>query len=209
MSLWALVPLKTLGRGKTRLIPELPARSRQQLVETMLARVMGALSASKLVDHIAIVGTNPLHCPPGVLHLQDPGKGLNEALTMSSRQLQATGAEELLVMHADLPLVCTADIDDLIRSGRRGGLALASDRHGHGTNAIYMSQPDILPFSFGHYSLRRHVASAEAAGLTPVLSRAPGLLLDIDTAEDLSMLASMVMPVEPRVSTTRRSLSHG
>ncbi|MDX1464960.1 MAG: 2-phospho-L-lactate guanylyltransferase [Halomonas sp.] len=209
MSLWALVPLKTLGQGKTRLMPELPALGRQRLVETMLDRVMGALAGSERVEHIAIVGCDPDQCPPDVLHLQDVGHGLNPALTMASQQLHAAGADELLVMHADLPLVRSEEIDAFILAGRRRGLALASDRHGQGTNAIFLSQPGTFPFRFGRHSLMRHMAAAEASGLRPALSQAPGLLFDVDTAQDLSMLASMQMTVGASISTTCRSLSHG
>lgn len=196
MSCWALVPLKTPGLGKTRLSPGLGSLERRQLVETMLARVLEALADSHLVDQIAIVGMDPELCPSGVLHLPDAGTGLNGALTVASQQAQRAGAHEILVLHADLPLVLAEEIDDFIRSGRRQCMALASDRHGQGTNAIFLSQPADFAFSFGPNSLARHQALAAARDQQPALSQAPGLMFDIDTAQDLQVLAEQALPLD-------------
>jgi 2-phospho-L-lactate/phosphoenolpyruvate guanylyltransferase len=205
---WALVPVKTPGLGKTRLSPRLGSLERRQLVETMLARVLGALADSHLVDQIAIVGIAPELCPPGVLHLPDAGTGLNGALTVASQQAQRSGACEILVLHADLPLVLGEEIDDFIRSGRRQCMALASDHHGQGTNAIFLSQPADFAFSFGPHSLARHQALAAARGLQPVLSQAPGLMLDIDTAQDLELLAEKAPLLDMSTSIPCWNLPH-
>lgn len=208
MSCWALVPLKKPGLGKTRLSPGLDSLGRRQLVEAMLARVLAALTDSRLVDQVAIVGTDPELCPPRVLHLPDAGNGLNGALTVASQQARLAGAHEILVLHADLPLVLGEEIDQFILSGRRQRMALASDRHGQGTNAIFLSQPDGFAFSFGPYSLARHQALAAARNLQPALSQAPGLMFDIDTAQDLAELAERLLPLDMTKPIPCWSLSH-
>lgn len=208
MSCWALVPLKTPGVGKTRLSPGLDSHGRRQLVENMLARVLHALAHSRLVDQVAIVGMDPALCPPGTVHLPDAGNGLNAALAVASQQAQQAGAREVLVLHADLPLVLSEEIDDFILAGRRQRMALASDRHGQGTNALFLGQPAGFAFSFGPHSLARHLALAAAGDLQPALSRAPGLMFDIDTAEDLQALAAQARPQDLPQSIPRWSLSH-
>lgn len=208
MSCWALIPLKTPGLGKTRLSARLSGPDRKQLVETMLAGVLDALTASRYVDHIAIVGMNPQWCPLGVKHIADPGYGLNAALTYGRQQLQTAGARELLVMHADLPLVESSEIDEFILSGRRQQIALASDHHGHGTNALYLRQPEHFTFSFGRQSLARHLAQAEALNLKPARSQARGLLFDLDTVQDLNCLQSLTLPIGRPHSSAHWSLSH-
>lgn len=208
MSCWALIPLKTPGRGKTRLSARLSESDRKQLVETMLAGVLDALAASRHVDNIAIVGMSPQYCPPGVIHITDPGHGLNAALTYGRQQLQAAGVSELLVLHADLPLVASSDIDEFILCGRRQHIALASDHHGHGTNAIYLRQPENFAFSFGRHSLARHLAQAEARNLMPALSQARGLMFDLDTVQDLNCLQTVTLPIGHSQPSAHWSLSH-
>ena len=188
MTCVALIPLKTLGLGKTRLSPDLCSGHRKQLVEAMLGTVINALTASTLVDRIAIVGMDPLQCPTDVLHLVDPGQGLNSALTFGRQQLQQLGSDELLIIHADLPLASAAEIDDFIRAGRLHGMALASDRHGTGTNALFMVPNPNFRFCFGEHSLTRHLEQAAACGLRPALNQARGLMIDIDTPQDLNLL---------------------
>ncbi len=188
MTCAALIPLKTLGLGKSRLSPDLCSGHRKQLVETMLGAVINALTTSTLVDRIAIVGMDPLQCPPRVLHLVDPGLGLNSALTYGRQHLQQLGTNELLIIHADLPLVSSTEIDNFIRAGRLHGMALASDRHGTGTNALFMAPDPDFRFCFGEHSLVRHLEQAAACGLRPALNQSRGLMIDIDTPQDLNLL---------------------
>lgn len=188
MTCAALIPLKTLGLGKTRLSPGLSSGHRKQLVETMLGAVIKALIESTQVDQIAIVGMDPLHCPASVLHLADPGQGLNAALTFGSHQLRQFGADELLIIHADLPLVTGRDVDAFISAGRQCGIALAGDRHGSGTNALFLEASSSFRFCFGENSLIQHLQQADICGLSPALSQSPGLMIDIDTPQDLSLL---------------------
>lgn len=205
---WALIPLKTPGLGKTRLSARLSSDDRKHLVETMLSGVIDALIASRLVDHIAIVSMNADHCPPGVLHINDPGSDLNGALTHANQQLQMIGARELLVLHADLPLIDSNDIDTFINAGRQQHIALASDHHGTGTNAIYLRQPNNFTFSFGHDSLARHLSQAEERGLKPAFSQAWGLQFDLDTEQDLHCLNTINLPHSRPQSPAHWSLSH-
>ena len=205
---WALIPLKTPGLGKTRLSGRLSSEDRKQLVETMLSGVIDALTASRLVDNIAIVSMSAEHCPAGVLHISDPGKDLNGALTYASQQLQMIGARELLVIHADLPLIDSNDIDSFINAGRQQQIALASDHHGMGTNAIYLRQPENFTFSFGYGSLARHLSQAEERGLKPAFSQARGLQFDLDTEQDLHCLNTINLPHNRPQSPAHWSLSH-
>lgn len=103
MTCWALVPLKMPGQGKTRLRSVLSPSLRKSLVISMFEHVVAALSDSDSIDCIAIVGSTPPQCSADVFLLDDPGRGLNAALSTASVELRTRGAEELLVIHADLP----------------------------------------------------------------------------------------------------------
>lgn len=188
MSCWALIALKSFACGKSRLAQVLSPQAREALSRTMFEHVVQALQASREVDGIAIVTQQTTAVPAAALALDDPGGGLNAALASGAKQLAALGAQELLVLHADLPLLASDEIDDFIVSSRRSGLGLASDRIGHGTNAVFVAPPLALDFCFGRYSFARHCSQARERGWQPFIARSPGFAFDIDEPADLTAL---------------------
>jgi 2-phospho-L-lactate/phosphoenolpyruvate guanylyltransferase len=55
---------------------------------------------------------------------------------------------------------------------------------------LLMTPPDALFPSFGPGSCRRHLANAQAAGIHAEVVKVPSLALDIDTPDDLDVLAA-------------------
>lgn len=193
MSCWVLIPLKNTCAGKSRLVPSFSALQRQHLINHMLKRVLTAARRCELVDGIALVGRE---LPPqaGLLCLSDAGNGLNPALEDARATLRQRGASELVVVHADLPQLRSADLAALIVAGRQHQLAMASDRHVQGTNALYLSTRLPFAFQFGAGSLQRHQVAARQLQITPALLRRPGLAVDIDTIDDLRHLEAVANP---------------
>ena len=185
MSCWALVAVKTGPGRKARLAGRLSLPQREKLADTMLEDVLAALRGSGAVAGIAVVTTEPGRVDPQVLALEDPGTGLNDALSSAARQLQQRGVTELLVLHADLPFVTATEIDQFIAVGRATDVALAPDRHGTGTNALFARLPSSLPFCFGADSYARHGAAARRLAMTTQTVRLPGLETDVDEPTDL------------------------
>jgi len=198
MSCWAVVPLKARRFGKTRLSGMLDEAARAGLVQTMFDTVLSALSNADEIERIAIVSSEPERVPSGVLALPDAGHGLNPALSAAAEMLRHHGARSLLVIHADLPLVQASDIDRFVRAGRRQGMALAADRHGTGTNALFLADGLDFAFRFGTNSLSRHLAEARLRRITPALPALNGLAIDIDTPADLACLwPAATAPITP------------
>jgi 2-phospho-L-lactate guanylyltransferase len=67
-----------------------------------------------------------------------------------------------------------------------GGVAIAPDRAGRGTNGLALRPPDAIGFRFGAGSFAAHRADAEAAGVPLVEVHRPGLEFDLDTPADLA-----------------------
>ncbi len=147
----------------------------------------------------------------GVLREPAPG-GHNAALAHAAREAGRAGAPGLLALSIDLPWLARADLQAILDpEGARDGEApgegeetnaiieaperetggeraarvhIAPDRHGLGTNALYLEPPEIIAPRFGPGSFARHRDAALAAGaLLRVVDR-PGLRFDIDTPED-------------------------
>ena len=184
MSCWSLTAVKPRGLGKSRLAAELAQDQRDALIGSMLAHVLAALRATPEVDHVAIVSSEADE-PRGIVRFSDRGGGLNCALTDAARQAAARGATRLAIVHADLPRVRPEEIAALIEGAKSGGVAIAPDHRGTGTNALCLPLPLSMELRFGPGSLKRHLAAATAQGLTPAIVRLPGLAFDLDELEDL------------------------
>ncbi len=198
MSCWAVVAVKLPAAGKGRLADVLSAEQRQQLVRRMFRHVVDALRAAHSIAGIAVVTPEPQGiaallgsssagaCP--LLLIADPNQGLNGAFAHAARQLVAHGASELLVLHADLPLLQGAEIDALVHAGRQAGFVIAPDKLGLGTNGLFLRLPTAFEFQFGLGSCALHGAEAERLGWSPIRLRLAGFEFDVDEPEDLLRL---------------------
>lgn len=160
----------------------------------MLAGVIEALRKSSRIDHVAFVSAERDTIPAEFPVLPDEDKGLNAALDDARRSLMEMGADELLVLPADLPSVAATDIDFVVESGRQSGFALVADAAGRGTNALFLRGRAPFRFRFGADSCAAHLEEARRAGCTPTVVDCPGLSFDVDEPEDLDRLLAAAQP---------------
>ena len=83
---------------------------------------------------------------------------------------------------------------------------IVPDRHGVGTNALLLSPPDAIEPSFGPGSCDRHAQAARAAGVACAVERVPTLALDVDTGQDLYVLAATLEARRGQAPSTRGAL---
>ena len=184
----ALIAIKQRVRCKTRLSETLAPAARLQLVRSMLATVISAARAAQTVRQIVVVSPERDAVPADVPVIVDTGEDLNSALTEAHRVLLEFGCREVVILPADLPTITAAEIDALVRAGRRGGFAIAPDAAGVGTNALCLVSAHPFRFQFGLDSQRLHLHEAERTGLSPQVVRLPGLEFDVDSPRDLARL---------------------
>ena len=179
MSWTAIVPFKPAGERKTRLAEVLSADERDSLAEQLFAHVLTVLGAAPRIASVLVLSRlRPSHWTGP--WRADTGLGLNPELQAA----RAAIAGPVMVLHSDLPLLAAHDLDKLIDSAERAGLAIAPDRHGSGTNAIAIADGRRFAFSFGADSYRLHRRQIDHGWrMVP----APGLAIDIDTPEDLDL----------------------
>jgi 2-phospho-L-lactate guanylyltransferase len=183
---WVIIPVKPPGEGKLRLAGFLDADARTRLAGAMLDQVLDAVSAARFVDRICILGPSRHGQSTAIPLLSEPGGGLNAALTSALAQAQAGGASRVVFIAADLPRLTPRDVEALA-GAPAGTVAIASDRHGTGTNAIALPLPQALGFTFayGPDSFAAHDAEAFRLGLDIAVIGSPGLARDVDVPEDL------------------------
>ncbi len=191
MTCWCVIPLRASPESKSRLAGVLDAPARAALVDAMLARVLDAALGARNVSRVCIVGAARAALPRDVRVLAEPpGGGLNAA---AAAALAQAAAGRVIVIHADLPLVTTQDVE-LLAAAPDGTIAIAPDRHGTGTNAISLPLPEAKAFSFafGPDSFARHKAEAERVGLKLEEIHSQGLARDVDEPDDLADATDLI-----------------
>lgn len=174
----AIVPLKDRRHRKTRLSGQFNSCQRALLSDDLAMHVTETLARQANIDQVLMLSPCPVVFGTG--WIADEGRGLNAELMAARNSL---AGRNILVLHADLPLLCGSDIAALIAAAQNG-VAIAPDRHGSGTNALAISADAPLNFSFGCNSLILHMASA---GSKVQLVQRAGLALDIDHGGDVSL----------------------
>lgn len=187
-SIWALIPVKARGAGKTRLAPALCPDERAALVEEMLAHVAGV--AGEVVGRTVLLGpAREELARAGVEAIADPGGGLNAALGHALGEIaaRADAPARVIVLAADLPALAAGELARLAALPA-AAVGLAPDRHGTGTNALSLPLPEVAGwrFHYGTGSADRHRDMAQMLGLNAVTITAPGLAKDIDEPADLA-----------------------
>ena len=184
MSTCAVVPVRDLRLGKTRLASALDPAGRETLLRTMLGRVLDALRGSGTIDEIVVVTSDPGLGVDGATVLRDEGVGLNAAVAHGLRYA-AGGHGRAVVVAADVPHVTAAEIERLLRALDASAVVVVPDARREGTNALGLRLPPAIEPRFGEDSCRRHVQAAVAAGIEPTVLPLAGLGRDVDVPEDL------------------------
>jgi 2-phospho-L-lactate guanylyltransferase len=194
MDCWAIIPVKPLGAGKSRLAAVLGAEQRAALNKHLFGRVLQATLGVFRPERIAIVTADTLLLPltrgQGLHGLQDPGGGLNAALSLACRYAGDRGARAVLVLPSDLPQVTADDVKALVAVlGPEPGCVIAPDQQEQGTNALALAPPESGFFRFGLDSFQAHLEAAKARGMKLRILRRPGLAHDLDTPEEYRRFA--------------------
>jgi 2-phospho-L-lactate guanylyltransferase len=211
MTTIAILPLKTLDRAKQRLATELDASPRRSLVEAMFSDALIALRRATTIDSVIVVTPDHVAQRIGAGYggevIEDADAGHNEAARRGIEHALTRGADRVLLVPGDCPLLDPDEIDALVgRRVRSRSVLVVPDRHGTGTNALLITPPDAFTPSFGEGSHDRHLEQARAEGLTAESVPVPSLGLDVDTPEDLAALSDALERSRGGAALTRGML---
>jgi 2-phospho-L-lactate/phosphoenolpyruvate guanylyltransferase len=202
----ALIPMKELKGAKMRLADVLDREERGELALAMLTDVINACIDSACFEIVAVIsGDSEVHWHArelGAKPLAEPKtlSGLNAGLTFGQRYLgRRMAASELVILPADIPLVCAEDVRAVVDALGDGGARVAIVRaRDNGTNALAMRPPEAVPTRFGRNSADAHVEEARAAGIETIELDIDRLRFDVDAAEDVEAMASMAVGAATR-----------
>lgn len=188
-----VIPIRSLRNGKTRLAPVLGPDARASLLRAAAARVVDAAVASGLAEEVLVVSPDAEVLSwaaargAGVVPLAQPAHhpGLNGAIEAGREWALARGADAILSLFGDLPLLAAGDLAALAANPE--AVVLGADRRGEGTNALLLrlaGRGGKFCFAFGEGSLARHLAEARRLGLDAAVHEAAGTGFDLDTPSD-------------------------
>ena len=215
---WAIVPAKSLLRGKSRLRPVLTDGDRARFAQALLEHVLdvlgecdldGRLVATDGDDVASIAEARGAHVlrdrasPGGSL---SPARGadlpadrpatlLADVVDRALAEVASRGAQAAVVLMADLPRIQPADVRALLEALDDDGVAIVRDHLGRHTNALALAPPTVMPTHFGREdSFAAHCAAARARGLRVVPVASDRIAFDVDVPADhrLTMLRQEV-----------------
>lgn len=190
-----LIPVNELDRAKGRLSEVLDPATRASLA---LATVGTVAEAVRAAGHEPVLLTRDKQVRAsfeGAASLLDEDanvRGLNAQLESAIARLAATGGlDELLILHADLPLATAAAVREIIGGAPAPPSVTIVESPDGGTNAMLLRPPGRFALAYGRGSFALHRAAAEKAGMRVEVISAPALALDLDTPADVELLLAL------------------
>ena len=194
MTLWAIVPVKPLRRGKTRLATVLSEDQRAALNKRLLIHTLDTITKLPVLEQVLVVSRDPEALAIARYHgartvLEDGTPHLNIAITRATTVATIYNVSGVLILPADLPQMTEQDVLTMVDAGKYANtMVIAPDHRQQGTNALLLRPPDLLKFSFGENSFFRHTDQARAKGARVEVVELPSLARDVDYPEDLAFL---------------------
>jgi 2-phospho-L-lactate guanylyltransferase len=195
MTLWAIVPVKPLSLGKSRLACVLSQKERVNLNSRFLKHTLETLKGIPDIEQVMVVSRDQKALAMardfGARTFQEDGTPhLNIALTRATVLVSQHATRGVLILPADLPLLTTDDVYALIeKAGKPPSVVIAPDRHRKGTNALLVCPPGLIEYDFGPGSFKRHCERALQASARLEIVEFHSLSLDVDLPEDLAIVS--------------------
>ena len=216
MDVWTILPVKSLSESKGRLAHLLSPDIRAQLMHSLLDHVLSTIQNVPRITRVLVISRDPEVWRLARLYKarvveESQPYGLNSAVAHAYGLAAGGGADAVLILPVDLPLLTTADINLVLDAGLGDGhengsggvtamefvpslapptnpqqplMAICSDRRGDGTNGLLLRPSLEFNFHYGGNSLNEHIKEALERNFLVRLVNATGLQFDLDTEED-------------------------
>jgi 2-phospho-L-lactate/phosphoenolpyruvate guanylyltransferase len=203
----AVLPVKRFGAAKRRLAAGIDDGRREALVAAMLEDVLEAIGASRAIELTIVVTGEPraaeLATAAGAEVVPDAtDEGHPEAALAGIARAEEHGAECVVLLPGDCPLLDPRELDRLLAGVPERYVTVVPDRHGTGTNALVLAPPGAIRPAFGEGSCARHVAAAREAGIPYGVEEPASLALDLDTPADV---VALIRELETRPGRAKRT----
>jgi 2-phospho-L-lactate/phosphoenolpyruvate guanylyltransferase len=192
-----VLPVKRFAAAKQRLAAGIDDERREALVAAMLEDALEAIGEARSVERTILVSDElraiAAATEGGAEIVPDPegdeapkpaasggAQGHSLAALAGIGRAEADGAECVVLLPGDCPLLDPRELDRLLTGLPPRYVAIVPDRHGTGTNALVLTPPGAIRPAFGEGSRARHVAAAREADVPFAVEELPSLALDLD-----------------------------
>ncbi len=193
MKVVAVLVTKGFDGAKSRLAPLLSAAERAAFARAMFEDVFAAVRDSD-VDEIVVVSPDEealrtaRHMGAKCISEASP-QGMNAAFQRSLEYCSGVGADVLVCVPCDLPLLEERDLRYVMRHAEPGPRVVLSPSTGSaGTSLMVLNPPDAIPFHFEEDSYLLHVQEAEERRIPVVVYDALSASVDVDEPKDLNIV---------------------
>ncbi len=196
MTFWAIVPVKPLRRGKSRLAGVLTEEERLDLNSQLLIHTVDTLKEISEIEHVLVVSRDQaalsLARAHGARTVQENGAPeLNIALTRATIVAKRYATRGVLIIPSDLPLISQEDVYAMLELVKDPPVVIVvPDRKKEGTNALLVCPVGLIEYDYGPDSFERHCQRARQAGARLEICELPSLALDMDVPEDLELVSN-------------------
>ena len=182
--------VKDFDTAKQRLSPALDPKSRRALALRNAQRAVRAAAAG--THRLVVAGSEEVAAMAerlGAPALLEPRQeGQNMAARRGIAHAVNGGADAVLLLSSDLPLVTLESVRELLEVADRAAwpavVAVPAEGRG-GTNALYLRPPEVIPLHFGADSLATFRAESAARGVNFLIHESEAMALDLDEPADL------------------------
>jgi 2-phospho-L-lactate guanylyltransferase len=190
-----LIPVKNLVNAKQRLAAVLDQAARTELAQAMLADVLHMIASWDERPEVSLVTSDPFarelaHELRFNVIRDEANVSETDAIAAATRVCEAEGVKSTLVIPGDIPLIAVSELEAIYAAAPHVGSVLVPAADGRGTNAALRRPAGLFPLRFGNDSFQPHLAAARAAAQPCNVLSLPGIALDIDSPNDLSLLAA-------------------
>lgn len=190
MTLWAVLPVKRLEKGKSRLRPCLGSEELFMLNWTQFLSTFEKLVNCPEIDKVLVVSADEKI----LNHVRENGQialpeheksSLNLAVSQALSFIKDSDGGQVLILPADLPWMTGKDLSGFIQLKKDSNfIAIVPDQKQTGTNAVLISNPGLLKPKFGENSFQKHTKQAQNIGTKLIVWLNKNIQRDLDTPQD-------------------------
>lgn len=193
--IFAVIPVKRFESSKSRLKFWLTDESRVKLAELLLTDTLTTLMKSTMIDTIIVVSGDErakyASEKVGAKFLrQDIDDGVNNAVMTADTFSIKSGAEAMIIVPSDLPLLQPENIDLVAKTSEHCEKCIVicpSLRH-DGTNILLRKPINLIRTYYDENSYSRHIQEALQIKASIFVMLSDNVMIDLDTMHDVNML---------------------
>jgi 2-phospho-L-lactate guanylyltransferase len=162
MLTWAIIPIKPLYQGKSRLSGIIDQQDRIKFNKKLLAHTLKIVTSCKQIAGVILVtkdrSLRSLVKKSNVrLLIEESESDLNSAINLGISKAIEYDADSVIIIPSDLPLLNKVEIGKIIELlASQNGLVIVPDRHFSGTNLLFVRPALKDIYCFGENSFEKH-----------------------------------------------------